>query len=124
MRNRTLLDELGQLWPNLTANNMRILCEVAKVPGISVGECAETLDLTLNAVYVSARSMSGGYRGCQGMGLITTQKCSDDRRKTLMRPTALGLSAAKILAVLMVAIEEDLKIKRDRNQLDLLTGAA
>lgn len=124
MRNRTLLDELGQHWPRLDATNMRILCEVARVPGISMGECAEELDLAISPLFANARAMAGGHRGHKGMGLLTIQKCSEDQRRSLMKPTRLGLKVAKILAPMTEEIGDEMKIKKDENQLDLLTGAA
>ncbi|MEY8239989.1 MAG: hypothetical protein RPT25_06565 [Cycloclasticus sp.] len=119
-RPRTLLDEIGQILPNLDAARMRVLAIVSDVPGICMSEVAETLDMDLSTVHFHTRTLGDGYLNRESFGLLKITKCSADKRKRLLKLTHLGIQVAKIIQPLNVAINDEMKLKKDESQLDLL----
>ncbi len=119
---RTLLDELGQILPNLDAARMRVLATVSNTPGICMSEVSETLDMNLKLVHFHTRTLADGYLSRQALGLLVITHCSDDRRKRRLKLTPLGLKVAKIISPLNVPISDDLILSRDENQMDIFGG--
>ena len=123
-RARTLIDELRENWPRLDTIKMNLVALVYQFPEISMTEAAETLGLTVQALQCQARTLAGGYGGRDGYGFLSIGIGDDDQRERPMKLTTLGLKAAKLISTLNTPVDEEMKIQRDENQLDLSSQTA
>ncbi len=119
-RPRTLIDEFRESWPKMNSVQQSLICLVFMHPAISMSEAAEAMNSEVATVHFHARSLGDGIYERESYGILQISQCSADKRKRLLTLTKLGMKAAKLLSPLNIPVNDELKIKPDENQLDLL----